>query len=125
MKKLLLVINASFCIMFTINYTQECCGGFCTPAYPDPITAYDFERPFNEKKYWLEVNERTGQVQICAQRLGIYQEFYRSPKIFCYPARQVPCPPGVPEQCTCWAADSVIVCYDTLTGDVRVIHETA
>lgn len=123
-KNLILVLFVSIGTYTTINFNQQCCGEFCPPQAPDPITVYDFSQQFNEKKYWLETNEQTGEAQICSQRLGIYPEFYRSAKIYCSPARQVPCPPGTPEHCTCWAADSIIFCYDNITGDVRVIHET-
>lgn len=113
------------CYAIQVLYGPQCCGEFCVPEQKRPITAYDFSKQFNEKRYWIETNERTGQLQICSQRLGIYSEFYKSAKIYCYPARQIPCPPGVPEHCICWAADSVILCQDTITGDVNIIHKKA
>ena len=109
----------------SIIYSAQCCKKFCVPEQQEPNMVYDFGKQFNEKKYWIETNERTGELQICSQRLGIYPEFYKSAKIYCYRAKQVPCPIGTSKNCVCWQSDSVILCQDTTTGDLNVIHTKA
>jgi hypothetical protein len=99
----------------------ECYQGGCFEPEPLPVTGYDFSQQFNEKRYWIEANVRTGEPQMCYQRLGLYPEFYKSDKIRCFPARPVARPKNAPEGAQCWIADNVIVCQDP-GGRVTVHH---
>ena len=99
----------------------QCYQGGCFEPEPLPATGYDFSQQFNEKRYWIESNVRTGAPQICYQRLGLYPEFYKSDKIRCFPAHAVARPDNAPDGAQCWKADNVIVCQDP-GGRVTVHH---
>jgi hypothetical protein len=107
-------------ILPAICYNQ-CYKEGCFEPTPLPATGYDFSQQFNEKRYWIESNIRTGKPQVCYQRLGLYPAFYQSDKIRCFPAQTTENPKNAPEGAHCWIADNVIVCQDE-HGRVTVHH---
>lgn len=84
---------------------------------PGPDFAYDFSKQFNEKRYWIEQNSRTGAWQICWQRLGIRSAFFETTTMFCFPAVEVAPPARAPEGTRCWRGDGVLLCQ---TEDGRI-----
>lgn len=121
MKRILFFI----CLIFFISHlsANRRCEGPCLRPLPGPDLAYDFSKPFNEKRYWVERNSRTGEWQISWQRLGINPEFFESTTIFSFPAQPTDIrPDGAPKNGRCWKGDGVIVCEDE-TGHITVYHQ--
>jgi hypothetical protein len=104
-----------------LKLQAQCYQGGCFEPEPLPVTGYDFSQQFNEKRYWIETNVRTGEPQICFQRMGLYPEFYLSADIRCFPAVSVERPQSAPESARCWLAEKVVVCQDG-SGRITVHH---
>lgn len=125
MKKSVAIVFLLY-IFSGIITAQPCSGvcytGVCIQPRLVPYTIYDYSTLFNEKRYWLEINDTTGEVQICYQRIDVNHEYFMTPNIHCYRAHPVPTPStmSIPGPAHCWQADNIIVCKNDATGEMFV-----
>ncbi len=116
----IIVVVLITCVIHTT--APNCrCDTPCLRPEPGPAFAYDFTKPFHEKRYWIEQNSRSVAWQICWQRLGINLAFFEPTTMFCFPAEEVPAPTQVPRGSRCWRGDGVMVCEDP-NGRITVAH---
>ena len=120
MKYILMTIFTATMLMPTAlgNCRTDC---RCLRPEPGPMLAYDLTQQFNEKRYWIEQNERTGAWQVCWQRLGLHPEFFDSTTMFCFPAKEITPPADFPTNSRCWRGNNVIFCQEA-NGRVKVHH---
>lgn len=80
-----------------------CQPSVCFKVVPPPPSIESF-KPFEEKRYWLEENVRTGEPQICWQRLFLRDNLYETETIRCFLAEQLQTTNAISEGLTCWYA---------------------
>jgi hypothetical protein len=108
-----------------INPCNTCNTEYCMQPRWVPYTVYDYTTVFNEKRYWLEINQITGEVQICYQRIDIYPEFFMTPNIHCYRATPTEVPPqlGAVGNYRCWRSGKTTICRNDDTGELLLDNE--
>lgn len=108
MKKLQKLFTLLILATNCITLPQRCYRRSCIEPLPQPTSILDVSEQFNEKRYWIEENERTGDMQICYKRILLYPDFYQSPDAICFPTKQIKkSSHELPENARCYYADGI------------------
>lgn len=104
-----LVALTVIAIIFKNTLDAKCYQERCF-ARRAPVTVHDYTEIFNEKRYWLEINEDNGKTFICSQRLFLQPEFFRSPDMRCFPAQELQKSNAISNGKKCWYAEGIVLC---------------